>query len=100
MREYYNLRILGHVVSVTPIYNRLHGDNTHGESDDSDGTIRIRGDLEPSIYQATLLHEVVHLIDDFLGLGLTEAQVTGISQGLFATIRDNGNFLTVITKEK
>jgi hypothetical protein len=26
--------------------------------------------------------------------------VTGISQGLFATIRDNGNFLTVITKEK
>ena len=71
-----------------------------GESDSFEGTIRIRADLEASVHQATLLHEIIHMIDHYLDLQLTEEMVSGVAQGLFATIRDNPTFLEQIRDGK
>ena len=42
----------------------------------------------------TLLHEIIHAIDRNMMIGLEEEQVTRLSSGLYAAIRDNKlNFL-------
>lgn len=95
------LRVLGHNVKVVTVKDQLRVQDHFGESDHDAGEIRIRGDLESTVYQSTLLHECVHVIDVLLGLEMEEAQVAGVAQGLFAVIRDNPDFLKHIRgKEK
>tara|TARA_R110000824_G_scaffold15573_3_gene65379 strand:+ start:747 stop:1139 length:393 start_codon:yes stop_codon:yes gene_type:complete len=40
----------------------------------------------------TLLHELIHIISDLNGLGLTERQVLGLETGLFGLFMDNKEF--------
>ena len=37
----------------------------------------------------TLMHEVIHGIDDYIGIGLTEEQTMKLSKGLLGFIREN-----------
>jgi hypothetical protein len=83
------LRILGHPIEVTTVKQLLKGSENLGECESNDGTIRIRADLEESIYTATLLHEILHMIDHYLELELSEEQVVGLGEGLFSTLREN-----------
>jgi hypothetical protein len=85
------LRILGHPVKVHLVEVPLQ-ESALGQADAENGEIRIRADLEKSVEQATLLHEVIHVLDHHLDLGLTEEQVAGIGQGLFQVLRDNPLF--------
>lgn len=39
--------------------------------------------------QETLLHEVIHAVEESLALGLTESQVHALACGLYAVLRDN-----------
>lgn len=51
-------------------------------------------DLSNGRKEVTLLHEVIHIVDDNAKLDLTEQQVVRLSQGLLAFMRDNKvNFL-------
>ena len=43
-----------------------------------------------------LLHEVIHAIDEFAFLKLTERQVTALATGLLMVFRDNKKFLSSI----
>ena len=43
--------------------------------------------VDEHTYDATLLHEVVHLISNNLQLGLTEEQVSGLAAGLYQTYK-------------
>ncbi len=82
------LRILGHRVTVTRVRRALLSDPM-GEADHQRGEIRIVRGLEPSVERATLLHEIVHIVNDHLDLGLSEEQVTGVAQGVFQVLEDN-----------
>jgi hypothetical protein len=86
------IRVLGHIVKIKVVDVPLQ-DSSLGQADAEGGEIRIRGGLEESVEQATLLHEVIHVIDHHLDLGLTESQVAGLGQGLFAVLRDNPQFV-------
>jgi hypothetical protein len=94
------LRILGHPITVSSVEPSLKGMDNMGECESFKGTITIRGDLEESVYTATLLHEILHLIDHYLELKLSEEQVTGLGEGLFSTLRDNPQFLKQIRDGK
>ena len=83
------LRILGHPITVTRVKPSLKGMDNMGECESFKGTISIRSDLEESVYTATLLHEVLHMLDHYLELKLSEEQVTGLGEGLFSALRDN-----------
>jgi len=37
----------------------------------------------------TFLHEIIHIISQNMGIGLTERQVAGVAGGLLMVIRDN-----------
>jgi len=42
--------------------------------------------------QDTLLHEVIHAIDETVGTNLTEQQVIALASGLLAVFKDNKEF--------
>lgn len=89
----FTLRILGHNVCVSLVTSPMGSTDVIGEADYQGGQIRILANLEQSVFQATLLHETIHIIDHHLGLQLSEEQVAGIAQGLFQVFRDNPRFL-------
>ena len=41
----------------------------------------------------TLIHEMLHLVSDLNGLGLTEKQVLGLETGLYGVFKENQGFL-------
>jgi len=88
------LRILGRDVAVSLVAKGpMVASQEYGEADLDDSEIRIGDWLCESRARATLLHEVVHFIDDDLGLGMSEEQVAGVAQGLFQALRDNERFI-------
>lgn len=51
--------------------------------------IYINDDYDEEQQKVTLLHEVLHGVDEIYGLGLSEDQVEGLGHGLYALIKDN-----------
>jgi hypothetical protein len=60
-----------------------------GETYTSKQLIRMQKGLPADTERETLLHEVIHAVEESLALGLTEAQVHALACGLFAVLRDN-----------
>ena len=51
---------------------------------------KCEGDHIDEQYMAcTLLHEVIHHLDDKLGIGLKEAQVDRLAVGIYQVLKDN-----------
>ena len=48
--------------------------------------------------QDTLLHEVIHAVDETMGSGLTEQQVVALASGLLAVFKDNHKEITEYLK--
>lgn len=51
--------------------------------------IKLKSDLTQNMLKCTLLHEVVHGIDEQNAINLTEEQVEKLGVGLYQFIRDN-----------
>ena len=62
--------------------------------------IGVRGDLPEQLQGNVLTHEMVHAIANVYceGLGLNEAQVAGIAQGLYQVLGDNEDVVAFITQ--
>jgi hypothetical protein len=62
--------------------------------------IGVRDDLPLQLQGNVLVHEVIHAIANVYceGLGLNEAQVSGLAQGIYQVITDNDDFLEFITQ--
>jgi hypothetical protein len=48
----------------------------------------------------TFLHEIIHMISQNMGIGLTERQVVGVAGGLLMVIRDNNLDFRDTTRRK
>lgn len=68
------------------------GEAYHGTYDSRHQQINLYANLPDTRMAETLLHEVVHALDDALDLGLEERQVQVLSRGLFTVLRDNRDF--------
>lgn len=75
------------------------GEECYGAHDYEAREIRITTDESISIQQKeeTLLHEIVHAINDDRDLELEEAHIRGISKGLYQALRDNKNIFDSFT---
>jgi len=87
------IKILGQYYRVSrrryPNDGMLH----YGNCDHLTGVIGLNRDSRPSQAEQTLLHEIVHVIDSELCLNLSEKQVTQLSAGLYAVLKDNPKIL-------
>lgn len=73
---------------------KLKGEDLLGLSRSSVGKIEIATtyDGEPCTEETitdTMLHEIIHIINQNFGIGLRERQVAGLAGALLAAIRDN-----------
>lgn len=64
-------------------------DESDGECEYAQQTIKIRMGRAPDCVKDTLLHECIHAIEDSLNLELTENQVARLATGLIGLFNDN-----------
>lgn len=84
------LRVLGRDIPVVFV-DELP--KAFGEYDYEAQIVRIRTGQQPSFEADTVLHELIHAIDDVMQLGMSERQVHCSAAGLIALFKDNPTFL-------
>ena len=79
-----------HVLGTeVPINLTSERDDVWGEWDGAEGTILLNARAEGHKLRITFLHELMHGIDDLLGLNVKHHAVYALSQVLWATLVDN-----------
>jgi hypothetical protein len=78
------LVVLGVRVPLVPARHgsKILAEGERGRYDPSSGTIYYRAELNPLLLAMTLRHEVLHVINDRLMLGLTHEQIAGLGTAL------------------
>lgn len=69
-------------------------DGALGETYTHKQMIKMQKGTPPDTERETLLHEVIHAVDESLALQLTEHQVHALACGLYAVLRDNEPVIT------
>jgi len=104
MKRPARLSILGkpYKVEFVPIDHRGLYDNAEdndpgmGRTSPENQEIFIRTGQPLESEQDTVLHEVIHAVDETLGLQLNEYQVTVLATGLLAVLKDNPGLRTYL----
>ena len=96
MKRPEKVRILGKVFTVT---NGPLDDDLNGECDTDKQTLAIREGQPLESEQDTVLHEILHAIDEAMGLRMREAQVKGSATGLLAVMKDNPSLVSYLRKK-
>lgn len=82
------LKILGKPFQVKWVSEGLDAELV-GECDSDKQVISIRDGQPLEQSQDTLLHEVIHAIDEAVDAGLKESQVKRLATGLLAVLKEN-----------
>jgi hypothetical protein len=96
------IRLLGVDIQIEFCKNEDGGDiskDVYGEWDSDTSEIKIHSDLPDHHKKITLLHELLHGVDEFLGLGLPHKTVYAISQSLYAVMKDNRKMIEWIMED-
>lgn len=97
----FSVRVLGKVFLIAFIpQNPLSNDETFGHCDMAKQVINIHDGLTPTEEADTVLHEVIHAIDETIGTGLTEHQVHHLACGLFGVFQDNPELAEYLAENK
>lgn len=78
------------------------GKTVWGDANMGDSTITVEESLAPGPKCATLLHEVVHVALDYAGyreIAQNEGVVNSLAHSLLQVLRDNPEFVEVLTGE-
>lgn len=60
-----------------------------GDMNPKTGKIRLTNKYGQETLESTLIHEVLHAIDDMYGVGLTENAVEALGNGIYTVLKDN-----------
>jgi hypothetical protein len=93
MKRPASVRVLGREFAIAYVKGKPLEKDELGEVDLHEYKIAVRDGLAADKEKAVALHEVVHAIDDILELNMTEKQVNGMENGLFAFLRENPRFI-------
>lgn len=83
------MQILSKQYKIEKVQNNEFSDLTIGRVNTKTGIIYIDESLNQDIKDETLLHEVLHVIDDNLKLNLSEEQIIRLSTGLYCILKEN-----------
>jgi hypothetical protein len=73
-------------------------DGLNGECDSDNQLILVRDGQPLESEQDTVLHEILHAVDEAMGLKMKESQVKGAATGLLAVLKDNPALVTYLRK--
>lgn len=92
--------IIGKTFAVEYV-DKVDDDDSSGEQRRDLQLIKVKGGQHPETLRETLLHEVIHAVEEQIALKLKERQVHALAMGLFQVMRENPalvRFLTAPTK--
>lgn len=92
------VRIVGRTYEIVATHGLLATAGCYGQCDTPTQRIIFDPDVHQEQQIDTVLHEVVHGIDEAMVTGLTEEQVRALSTALLAVLRDNPDFTRFITQ--
>jgi len=75
-------------------------DDCYGIADSANQKIYIQTGLPVETEQDTVLHEVMHCIEEAMGLDLDEMVIKKMATGILAVIKDNHGFATYLRASK
>jgi hypothetical protein len=93
------LKILGKPFTIKWLTEELSPDLV-GECDTDRQVISVREGQPLESTQDTLLHEVIHAIDEAMDARMSESQVKKIATGLLAVLKDNSRFGPYLRRKK
>ena len=104
----FRLRILGKTIRtylVPPTHKGLcdgpeDGEPGHGRYEENSLKVYVASGQPLEQEQDTHLHELFHVIDDLLDIGLDEAQVVKLTTALLAMLKDNPNLFDYLKRRK
>lgn len=86
------IRIAGVTYAIEYVY-RMDVENAIAYIDFNKQIIKIDARYPPEIQKVSLLHEIIHGVSYGYNVGLSEDQVEKLSRGLYATMKDNLNYV-------
>jgi hypothetical protein len=92
------LKILGKPFAIRWLTEGLGADLV-GECDSDRQEIRVRDGQPLEQEQDTLLHELIHAIDEAVDSKLKESQVKRIATGLLAVLKENPNLASYLRRK-
>lgn len=84
-----SVRVLGRDIPIQMV-DELP--NAFGEYEYKTQIVRVQRGQQPAFEADTILHELIHAIDDAMQLQLRERQVHCLAVGLVALFKDNADF--------
>lgn len=66
----------------------------------SEQRVRVVTGLERPTEQHTVIHELLHIVSDVMGINLKEDQIQGLAFGLVRLIADNPQLVAYLTKKE
>lgn len=95
---------MGKVVAIhfVPAGDALLRDGPHddapgmGRSDGMRQTIAVEDGLPLATEQDTVLHEVLHIVEEYMGMDLDEEIVEKFATGFLAVMKDNPSLVTYL----
>lgn len=93
------LKILGKPFQVKWLTDGLDPE-LNGECDSDKQVISVRDGQPLEQEQDTLLHELIHGIDEAVDARLTESQVKRLATALLATLKDNASLVSYLRRKK
>lgn len=88
-----HIRVIGKDVEVVEDSDALHDEDRVGDYMEQRQRIRYSRNQTDDQLRDTVLHEVIHVVEQCMQLDLEEQQVAGLATGLYAVFRDNPEFI-------
>lgn len=95
-----SIRVIGKTFTIHYV-DKVDDDDSSGEQRRDQQLIKVKTGQHPETLRETLLHEIIHAIEEQIDLGMKERQVHSLAIGLFQVLRENPalvRFLTAPTK--
>ena len=92
------LKILGKPFKIEWLTDGLDPE-LNGECDTDKQVISVRDGQPLESAQDTLLHELIHAIDEAVDSGLKESQVKRLATGLLAALKDNPSLVAFLRRK-
>jgi hypothetical protein len=99
MKRPERIRVLGKRFDVKFAGDTILAQDLNGECDSDRQLILVREGQPLESEQDTVLHEILHAIDEAMGLKMKEAQVKGAATGLLAVMKDNPALVAYLKKK-
>jgi hypothetical protein len=94
------IRILGKPFTVSYTQGQPLEDDLNGECDTDKQQILVRDGQPLESEQDTLLHEVLHAVEEAVDARLKETQVKKVATALLAVLKDNPSLVTYLRRKR